>query len=74
MQVNVEGTLNILEAVKDLGAKGTRIFNAGSSTVYGKTADEWDGPIPEHAPLQPVTPCKASSRSHAPFRLESLPI
>jgi hypothetical protein len=22
------------------------------STVYGKTADTWDGPIPETAPLQ----------------------
>ena len=59
MQVNVQGTLNLLEAIKNLGlAKRVRIFNAGSSTVYGKTANEWDGPIPEHAPLQPVTPCK----------------
>ena len=56
MQVNIVGTLNILEAAKDLGLLDTRIFNAGSSTVYGKTSDEWDGPLPEDAPLQPVTP------------------
>ena len=43
LQVNVEGTLNLLEAVKDLGPSSIRIFNAGSSTVYGKTADEWRG-------------------------------
>lgn len=62
MQVNVEGTLNVLEAVKGLSpAKRPRVFNAGSSTVYGKTANEWEGPIPEHAPLQPVTPCKLSN-------------
>ena len=57
LQVNVLGTMNVLEAVRELGlASHVRIFNAGSSTVYGKTADEWDGPIPEHAPMQPVTP------------------
>jgi len=52
---NIIGTMNILEAVKHLGLK-TRILLAGSSTEYGRTADEWDGPIPETAPLEPVSP------------------
>ena len=29
---------------------------AGSSTEYGKSADAYRGPLPESAPLQPVTP------------------
>ena len=29
---------------------------AGSSTEYGKTADTYGAPIPEEAPLQPVSP------------------
>merc|ERR1711920_746082 len=28
----------------------------GSSTVYGSSTDLWDGPIPETAALQPVSP------------------
>ena len=32
------------------------VYLTGSSTVYGKTADQVSGPIPEDAPLQPVTP------------------
>ncbi|KAJ1470861.1 hypothetical protein T484DRAFT_1846236 [Baffinella frigidus] len=30
-------------------------FLAGSSTAYGKTAESWEGPIPEDAPLMPAT-------------------
>jgi nucleoside-diphosphate-sugar epimerase len=35
----------------------TRVIVAGSSTEYGKTADNFDGrPLPESAPLVPVSP------------------
>ncbi len=71
MHTNVMGTLNLLEAVKtelslpvgthsqDTKAKHVppcRILIAGSSTEYGQTADEWNGPIPEDAPMKPVSP------------------
>ena len=56
LDVNIVGTMNILEAVKKLGLLKTRILLAGSSTEYGRTADTWKGPIPETAPLDPVSP------------------
>lgn len=55
LNTNVIGTMNILEAVHRPGLE-TRILLAGSSTEYGRTADTWDGPIPESAPLNPVSP------------------
>ena len=62
VDVNVRGTLNILEGIRRAGLGGfahanpTRVLLAGSSTEYGRTVDQWKGPVPEHAPLQPVTP------------------
>ena len=62
VDVNVRGTLNLLEGVLRAGLAGfahprpTRVLLAGSSTQYGRTVDQWQGPVPEHAPLQPVTP------------------
>lgn len=57
LSTNVGTTLNLLEAVRQLGLQEqTRFLAAGSSTVYGATTEEWDGPIPEHAPMQPVSP------------------
>eukprot|EP00961_Rhodomonas_salina_P133403 1794891-Rhodomonas_salina.4 len=38
-------------------------------TRYGKTADEWEGPIPEHAPLQPVTPYGVSKVAQVTSRV-----
>ena len=49
--VNVEGTQNLLEGLRKLNLTATRVLLAGSSTEYGKTADEWYGPLPEAAPL-----------------------
>lgn len=64
LTVNVLGTLNILEAVRDASLTNhTRILLAGSSTEYGKTGNEWDGPIPEAAPLVPVSPYGVSKVS-----------
>ena len=62
MDVNVRGTLNLLEAVRRAGLGGfshpapTRVLLAGSSTEYGRAVDHWDGAVSERAPLQPVTP------------------
>jgi len=66
LQVNIVGTLNLLEAVREVDAlrTHTRILLAGSSTEYGKTGDLWDGaPIPETAPLLPVSPYGVSKAS-----------
>lgn len=65
LQVNVIGTLNLLEAVKEVESlrQHTKILFAGSSTEYGKTGDDWDGPIPETAPLLPVSPYGVSKAS-----------
>jgi len=57
LNTNIMTTLNILEAVRQVGRQAkTRIVIAGSSTVYGKSTEQWDGPIPETAPWQPISP------------------
>ena len=57
LDANIKGTFNMLEAVRAAGlTKTTRFLLAGSSTEYGHTADTWDGPIPEKAPMEPISP------------------
>ena len=78
IDVNVRGTLNLLEAIREAQAHGwrrhggwrrkggaglnparnesCRVLLAGSSTEYGHTAALHEGPIPESAPLLPVSP------------------
>jgi GDP-4-dehydro-6-deoxy-D-mannose reductase len=62
VDANVRGTLNVLEGVRRAGLAGfahaspTRVLLAGSSTEYGRTVDEVEGPLDERARLQPVTP------------------
>ena len=62
LDVNIRGTLNLLEplreAKKTWGRKvETRMLLAGSSTEYGKSADAFNGSaLPESAPLLPVSP------------------
>ena len=57
MTVNVQGTLHLLEALRQHHLTACRFFLAGSSTEYGRTADTWEGAaLPETARLEPVTP------------------
>jgi GDP-4-dehydro-6-deoxy-D-mannose reductase len=58
LNVNIQGTLNVLEALRRAGLAGkTRVFYAGSSTEYGRTAAEFGiKPIPETAALDAATP------------------
>jgi len=57
LSTNMMSTLNILEAVRQSGrVDSVKILVAGSSTVYGSSTEQWDGPIPEEAPMQPVSP------------------
>merc|ERR1719401_2948796 len=55
--VNLVGTSNLLEALRANNLnRHTRFLLGSSSTVYGRTADDYDGvPIPETAPLQPIS-------------------
>ena len=52
-RVNAEGTLNVLRACVDL--KIERVLIVGSAEEYGKV-DAADLPLPETAPLRPITP------------------
>ena len=57
LDTNIKGTFNMLEAVRSAGlGPTTRFLLAGSSTEYGRTADTWNGAIPEIAPMAPVSP------------------
>mmetsp|Transcript_60073 Transcript_60073/g.130285 ORF Transcript_60073/g.130285 Transcript_60073/m.130285 type:complete len:372 (-) Transcript_60073:27-1142(-) len=56
LNTNIMATLNLLEALRRVGTQKTKFLLAGSSTVYGMSTEDWDGPIPETAALQPVSP------------------
>lgn len=51
---NVLGTINLLEAVKDMGKKSPIILLVGSCAEYG-IVDKTDLPIKESTPLKPVS-------------------
>jgi UDP-glucuronate 4-epimerase len=52
-QVNVVGTVNVLEAARQLGLP--RVVYASSIAVYGASEEYEQGPIPSDAPLHPHT-------------------
>jgi len=62
LRVNIDGTLNILEALKNNGLYHTRFIFAGSSTEYGKSANTKQ-PLNENTRLQPITPYGVSKTS-----------
>lgn len=55
--VNALGTLHVLEACRQANVE--RVLLVTSSEVYGRRSVE-EGPVPESAPLAPVTPYGAS--------------
>lgn len=55
VRTNVEGTLNVLQAARDLG--GVRVVHTSTSEVYGTARQV---PIPETHPLQGQSPYSAS--------------
>ena len=57
LRVNVEGTLNVLDAARLAGA--TRVAAVTSADIYGPVF-EVDLPLTEQQPLQPVSPYAAS--------------
>ena len=56
-RINAEGTLNLLEACKEAGAK--RVLCVSSAEVYG-VVEESDLPIKESQPLSPANPYATS--------------
>lgn len=57
IRVNVEGTLNVLDACSDAGVG--RVLVVGSAEEYGRVRED-DLPLAEDAPLRPSTPYGAS--------------
>jgi GDP-4-dehydro-6-deoxy-D-mannose reductase len=62
-RVNVEGTVNVLDAARHAGAQ--RVLVVGSAAEYAGIASE--DPITEDAPIDPVTPYGASKAAAAAF-------
>lgn len=57
LDTNLRTTLNLLEGVRQLKLQSqTTMLLAGSSTVYGATTEDADGPISEDMQMQPVSP------------------
>ena len=57
VRVNVEGTVNLLDAARLAGAQ--RVLAVTSADIYG-VVDESDLPLTESAPIRPVSPYAAS--------------
>ncbi len=66
MQVNAMATVRVLEALSEAGRRPRFLF-VSTGEVYG---GGHDGPIPEAAPLQPVSPYAASKFAAEPAVLD----
>jgi GDP-4-dehydro-6-deoxy-D-mannose reductase len=56
---NVVGTLHLLEALRKLGLRDTRLLVAGSGEQYGMV-HEHEAPLNENSPMRPVNPYAVS--------------
>jgi GDP-4-dehydro-6-deoxy-D-mannose reductase len=65
LRVNVEGTLNLLEAVRKVDGKPRRVLLAGSSGEYAASPD--GSPLSEDSPNGPANPYAASKLSASYF-------
>lgn len=68
LRVNVEGTLNVLDACAAAGVR--RVLVVGSAEEYGRV-DDADLPLREDAPLRPSTPYGASKVAAGYLALQS---
>jgi GDP-4-dehydro-6-deoxy-D-mannose reductase len=59
LETNIRGTLNIFEAVRQLGLNETRIINTSSAVVYGMVQPE-DLPLKESHSFNPGSPYDVS--------------
>ena len=57
-EVTLMGTISLVESVKDYSPK-TKVFQAGSSAMFGTTCDE-DGYQREETPFNPISPYASS--------------
>ncbi len=67
VDVNVKGTINLLEAVRSYNPK-TKILIVGSSDEYGKVKPE-NCPIKETLPVRPVNPYAISKLAQEQFAI-----
>lgn len=67
VDVNVIGTLNLLEALREQGGE-PRVLIVGSSDEYGKVKPE-DCPIKETLPVRPINPYAISKLAQEQFAL-----
>lgn len=67
-QINVIGTINLLDAIEKY-APATRLVFAGSSDAYGKVPED-SLPVTEDMPLMPRNPYAASKAAAEQFVLE----
>lgn len=54
-RVNIEGSLNLLEAIREFAQSAT-LVSVGSSSEYGATAASTEAPLTEDLPLWPSSP------------------
>ncbi len=68
VRVNVEGTMNVLDASRAAGA--SRVLVVGSAEEYGKVSPD-EVPLSESTPLRPTTPYGASKAAAGLFAVQA---
>ncbi len=68
LRVNVEGTLNVLDAARRAGAR--RVLTVNSADIYG-VVDEDELPLSERAEIRPTSPYAASKAAAEMFCIQA---